>query len=202
MRIKICGITDGAAARAAATAGADAIGFVFAESPRRIVPAEARRIAEDLPVSMERVAVFRLPHADDVVRVLDAFDADRVQCEPRAAILDAAFAGLLLPVLHDGEALEREANALPAGQPVLLEAAGRGGRGMRPDWQRAARLARSRPTMLAGGLGPANVGEAIRTVRPWGVDVSSGVESAPGVKSPDLIAAFVAAVRQTIEEGT
>ncbi|MFQ5529708.1 MAG: N-(5'-phosphoribosyl)anthranilate isomerase, partial [Gemmatimonadota bacterium] len=99
------------------------------------------------------------------------------------------------PVLHDGEDLEQALEKVPDGMPVLLEAAGRGGRGIRPDWERAFRLARLRPLVLAGGLSPDNVGGAIRTVRPWGVDVSSGVESSPGVKSAELIGEFVRAVR-------
>ncbi|MGI9037370.1 MAG: phosphoribosylanthranilate isomerase [Gemmatimonadota bacterium] len=202
MRIKICGVTSREAAEAAARSGVDSVGFVFAESPRRITPAEAFRIAADLPASVERVAVFRLPRPEEVARVLESFDADRVQCEAGTEILAASFAPRVLPVLHDGDTLERDAAELPAGRLVLLEAAGRGGRGVRPDWARASRLASARPTILAGGLDPANVAEAIRTVRPWGVDVSSGVESAPGVKSPSLIAAFVDAVRSVAPEAT
>lgn len=195
MRIKICGITDPQAAVAAASAGVDAVGFVFARSPRRVTPFEADRIAAELPDSIQRVAVFRLPGPDDVARVLESFDADLVQCEPGADMLAASFASRLLPVLHDGPTLESDAASLPDGHPVLLEAGGRGGRGIRPDWARASNLARTRPTMLAGGLHAGNVAEAIRTVGPWGVDVSSGVESAPGRKSPTLIAAFVEAAR-------
>ncbi|MFW6039741.1 MAG: phosphoribosylanthranilate isomerase [Gemmatimonadota bacterium] len=199
MKIKICGVRDLAAARACARAGVDAVGFVFAASPRRIAPAEARRIAADLPDDVERVAVFRLARVEEVRRVLDAFPADRVQVEPERALL-AAFGARLLPVLHDDGSLEGRAAGLDPDRPVVLEAAGRGGRGVRPDWAHAATLARRRPVMLAGGLDPDNVAAAIRTVRPWGVDVSSGVESSRGVKSGARIAAFVAAVRRTMPE--
>ncbi len=202
VRIKICGVTDGLSAAAAATAGVDAVGFVFTDSPRRLKPAEASRIAADLPPDIERVAVFRLANLDDVRRVLDEFAGATVQTEPQADLV-AALGSRLLPVLHDGDGLDEKAAVVPLGLPVLLEAAGRGGRGIRPDWSRASRLARQRRTMLAGGLHADNVLEAIRAVRPWGVDVSSGVETSPGVKSPDLIAGFVRAVRSSeVEETT
>ena len=97
-----------------------------------------------------------------------------------------------LPVFRDTPDLDEE--AVVAAGLVLFEAA-ESGRGTRPDWQRAARLARRCRLVLAGGLDPDNVAEAIRTVRPFGVDVSSGVERARGVKDPARIAAFVAAAR-------
>lgn len=199
MKIKICGVRDLAAASACARAGVDAVGFVFAAAPRRIAPSEARRIAADLPDEIERVAVFRLAPVDEVRRVLEAFPADRVQVEPEDALL-SAFGQRLLPVLHDDGSLEARAAVLDADRPVVLEAAGRGGRGVRPDWAHAADLARRRPVILAGGLDPDNVAAAIRVVRPWGVDVSSGVESSPGVKSVARIEAFVAAARRDVLE--
>ena len=194
MRIKICGITDARSAAAVVAAGVDAVGFVFADSPRRVSPGEAVRIAADLPADIERVAVFRLPSVDDVHRVLDEFSEVTVQAEPDADLI-GAFADRMLPVLHDGADLERDVAEVPSNLPLLLEAAGRGGRGKQPDWSRASRLANRRQLMLAGGLRANNVCEAIRIVRPWGVDVSSGVETSPGVKSPELIAEFVRAVR-------
>lgn len=199
MKVKICGIRDLSGAHAAARTGADAVGFVFAASPRRVAPAVARQIAADLPAAIEKVAVFRLCPVDDIRRVLDVFAADRVQVEPDLERL-SAFGPRLLPVLHDDGSLEAQAAGLATDRPVLLEAAGRGGRGVKPDWKRAAALARRRPIILAGGLDPGNAAAAIRIVRPWGIDVSSGVESAPGVKSPALIEAFVAATRRSIPE--
>jgi len=194
MKIKICGITDLRSAQAAAAAGVDCVGFVFAESPRQLDPSEAAQIAACLPPEIERVAVLRQASLDDVLRLLARFPADRIQTEPCPGMLDT-LGRRYLPVLHDGPDVEGDADALPENLPVLLEAAGRGGRGVRPDWNRARRLASRRPVFLAGGLDPSNVGDAIRTIRPRGVDVSSGVESSPGVKSPDLITAFVDAVR-------
>lgn len=199
--IKICGVRDAAAVRAAAEAGVDALGFVFADSPRRVTPEEARRIAADLPPEIERVAVFRSADADEVRRVLDAFPADRVQTEPTSALLAGPIADRLLPVLHDDGTLAEQTAALSPDRRVLLEAAGRGGRGLRPDWGRAAELAARRPLILAGGLDARNVQAALRRVRPVGVDVSSGVEDFPGRKSAARIAAFVAAVRNhSLEE--
>jgi phosphoribosylanthranilate isomerase len=200
MRIKICGIMDARAAAAVVAAGADAVGFVFAESPRRISPREASRIAADLPADLERVAVFRLPSVDDVRRVLDEFSGITVQAEPEADLI-AAFAAHLLPVLHDDLNLDSDVAMIPSDLPVLLEATGRGGRGIRPDWSRASLLAGQRRLMLAGGLDVNNVLGAIGVVRPWGVDVSSGVETSPGVKSPELIAEFVRVVRGAETEG-
>lgn len=195
LTVKICGVRDAATARAAAEAGADAVGFVFAPSPRQVAPAEARRIAAGLPNEVERVAVFRLAGPDEIGRTLDEFPADRVQVEATPALLRAPFADRLLPVVHDDGTLEAQLAILPTDRPVLLEAAGRGGRGRRPDWTRAAGLAARRPLLLAGGLDPDNVDDAIRLVRPAGVDVSSGVEDTPGHKSVARIAAFVAAAR-------
>jgi len=198
--VKICGVRDAGGVEAAGRAGADAVGFVFAASPRRVGPEEARRLAADLPAAIERVAVFRLASPDAIRRVLETFDADRVQVEVDPTLLRSELAPRLLPVLHDDGTLDAQAAALPPGWPVLLEAAGRGGRAVRPDLARAAALARRRPLILAGGLDPDNVGEAIRRVRPAGVDVSSGVESARGVKSSGRIAAFVAAARAAARE--
>jgi phosphoribosylanthranilate isomerase len=199
MKIKICGITDERSARAALAAGADALGFVFAESPRRIEPAEAARIAADLPTGIERVAVMRLPSVEDIRDVLAQFAADRVQTEATHEIL-ALLGKRCLPVLHDGPDVGTQDHAVPRDLAVVLEGPGRGGRGVRADWMRARLLATGRRLHLAGGLHPGNVAEAIETVRPWGVDVSSGVESSPGVKSELLMRAFVSAARSARPE--
>ena len=195
--VKVCGLCDLSGVRAAARVGVDAVGFVFASSPRRVTPAEAQRISADLPDEVERIAVFRLADGDAVRRVLDRFAADRIQVEADAGLREI-FGSRLLPVVHDDGTLDEQAAALSPDVPLLLEAAGRGGRGIRPDWGRAARLASRRPVILAGGLDAGNVGTAIRRVRPWGVDVSSGVESSPGRKSADRIEAFVTAARDSV----
>jgi phosphoribosylanthranilate isomerase len=196
VRVKICGVTSAAAVDAAVDAGADAIGLVLAPSPRRLGLDVAARLAARVPPFVARVAVLRHPDAVAVRAACAAIVPHLVQAEPgpgvTAALLAACGAGFL-PVLHDGPTLLRR--RLPAAATVLLEARGRGGRGITPDWARAARLARRVRLVLAGGLTPENVGAAIRRVRPYAVDVSSGVERAPGVKDARLIRRFIAAVR-------
>lgn len=199
IRVKICGVTDVAGARAAVAAGADAVGFVFAESPRRVDVSRAMTIAAGLPAFVARVAVFHHPDPREVLDIVDALRPDLVQTELDDRLVEALGGRIrLLPVVHDGPRLEHEVaqvlNALGDRTPILLEAAGRGGRGVAPDYERAAALARRFSLVLAGGLRPDNVVAAIAAVGPYAVDVSSGVESSPGVKDPDLVARFVAAV--------
>lgn len=187
--VKICGLTTPEGVAAAVEAGADAAGFVFSPSPREVTPARARALAAALPAGMRRVAVFRHPPPGWIARVLEAFPADWVQSD--AVDLPGVDLGGAdaLPVFRSGA-------PLPALLPELLLFEGpESGAGRTADWTAAAALASRVPVILAGGLSPENVGEALRTVRPWGVDVSSGVESAPGVKDPARVAAFVAAAR-------
>ena len=195
-RVKICGVTSVDAVDAAVAAGADAIGFVLAPgSPRRLDLDAARRLADRVPPFVARVAVLRHPTADEARAVIEALHPDLLQAEPSDA-LERAVAGRarLLAVLHDGPDLL--ARVPPGTGAVLLEAEGRGGRGVPPDRDRAAALARLVPLVLAGGLTPENVAAAIVAVRPVAVDVSSGVESSCGVKDPRRIADFIAAVRR------
>ena len=198
--IKICGVNTTESVLAVREAGADAAGFVFADSPRRVSPKQAAELAALLPPDVDRVAVFHHPSAEDIAAVLSVFPANIVQCEATDEVRRAtATAGVrLLPVLHDGPELDGPAGAAHGTsdrQAAILEAAGKGGRGRQPDWGRAARLARRMPLVLAGGLGPGNVADAIAEVRPYGVDVSSGVEETRGSKDPVRIAAFVQAAR-------
>lgn len=204
IRVKICGITTPEAALAASDAGADAVGFVFAESPRRIAIDTALELTSHLSPLVTRVAVFRYPEPASVDEVISELRPDVVQTEPTTDI--EATVGLrsrLLPVFHDSIDLsDRIASYMVSRNPgdaVLLEASGRGGRGAAPSWQRAAGVAQSVYLVLAGGLSPLNVEEAVLTVAPYAVDVSSGVESSPGVKDPRLIEKFIAAARQAGE---
>ena len=189
--MKICGLSTPRAVAAAVEAGADAVGFVFAESPRQVTPKRARQLCADLSPVMIRVAVMRHPVAAEWQAVAEGFDPDWLQTDA------GDFAGLDVPERFGRLPVYRESQALaPAtDEPVLFEAAV-SGQGALADWQRAAELARAHKLVLAGGLTPDNVGEAITTVRPWGVDVSSGVESKRGVKDIGRIAAFVQAVRE------
>jgi phosphoribosylanthranilate isomerase len=183
--IKICGITDHDAAHTAVSAGADAVGFVFASSPRQVTPREAVSIAGELAPATLRVAVFRQPEAADIEAVLEEFTPDLVQAEHHTLVGFTATS--TLPVFREG------GDQVPDGGVFLYEGP-LSGTGQAVDWGRATSVARLGDMILAGGLRPDNVGRAIATVRPFGVDVSSGVESSPGTKDPALIRSFVAAV--------
>lgn len=188
--VKICGIATAEALDAAVAAGADAVGFVFhAPSPRSVTARVAASLAARLPAGIKSVCVTLHPDAGCIARVLEAFQPDAWQTD--AADLEA----LELPASIERWPVFRHAGA-PAALPrrAVFDAPA-SGRGMRADWQAAAVLARRCELILAGGLSAANVADAIAAVRPFGVDVSSGVESAPGVKDPALIGAFVAAAR-------
>ena len=189
--IKICGLTSAEAVAAALAAGVDALGFVFhAPSPRHLTPAAAALLARAVPEGVLRVAVTRGPSQADVDAILAGFAADALQAD--AADLERLRlpAGLArLPVLRSGEAL-----AAPLPRRCLYESAD-SGRGMTADWGAARALAARTELVLAGGLTAANVAAAIAAVRPFGVDVSSGVESVPGRKDAARIHDFVAAAR-------
>jgi phosphoribosylanthranilate isomerase len=196
--VKICGLRSPDAVAAAVDAGADALGFVFAESPRRVSPDQATQLCDGLPPGILRVAVMRHPGAAEWAAVQAGFRPDWLQTDAgdfAALAVDADVQPM--PVFRDTPELDEDA---AASQPRLLFEAADSGRGQKPDWQRAARLAQSTRLMLAGGLDPDNVAAAIAAVRPWGVDVSSGVESRRGVKDCARIAAFVAAARAMEQE--
>ena len=189
MFVKICGITTSAAMDAAAEAGADAVGFVFAPSPREIEPERAAALCADLPRSIVRIAVMRHPTRAHWRRVADAFAPDWLQTDAED------FAALELPARCTALPVYRSSGELASAAPrVLFEGAISGG-GRTADWDAARELARRTELILAGGLNEHNVAAAIRYVRPWGVDVSSGVERRRGEKDPALIKAFVARVR-------
>ena len=193
MFVKICGITTAAALDAAVEAGADAIGFVFAESPRRIEPEAARALSAGLPPEIVRVAVFRHPSADAVREVLDVLAPDWLQADA------ADLAALTLPLGCRALPVHRAASAEPPPARLLFEGAASGA-GKRADWSAARALAPHTELILAGGLTEDNVGEAIEAVGPWGVDVSSGVERRRGEKDPTLIRRFIARVRALEKE--
>lgn len=195
MWVKVCGMNSAEAVEAAVAAGADAIGFVFAPSPRRVQPCRASELAAPARGRVACIAVTQHPDAALIEEILEVFRPDVLQTD--AADLDAL--GLrgrcaTLPVLRTGAAPPL---ALP---PRVLFEGPRSGAGQRTDWSAAAALARRCELVLAGGLDAINVGEAIRRVQPFGVDVSSGVESAPGVKSPRRISEFVHAARAAAGE--
>ena len=202
-RVKICGLTGPDDARAAAEAGADAVGLVFwAGSPRAVEPAAARRVAAALPPFVLRVGVFVDAPPDEMARLADDVGLDLLQLHGREplALLGRLSRRALKAVHVDSQAGLDEALAwAERGAGLLVDARGGaspGGTGQRCDWDWARRLRERAPFVaLAGGLTPENVAEALRAVAPHAVDVSSGVESAPGRKDAGRMRAFVAAVR-------
>ena len=190
--VKICGLTDAAQVAAAVAAGADALGFVFAESVREVTPGEARAAAAAVPSRVLRVAVMRHPSRARWAEVARVFRPDVLQTdEADFAELEVAPEVQRWPVVREGDYGEHR--TLP---PCFVYEGVASGRGQTVDWSRAAKAARRGRMILAGGLRSDNVAAAIAAVDPWGLDVSSGVESAPGVKDPARMAEFVQAVRR------
>ena len=189
--VKICGLRNAADVKAAVAAGADAVGFVFAESVRRVSPAEARDATRYLPKRVKRVAVMRHPENSEWQEVLQVFAPDVLQTDSADFDdLDVPANVERWPVIREGDpAVDRK---LPT---IFLYEGVQSGQGQTVDWQRAAEIAKRGKMILAGGLGIDNIATAIRTVCPYGVDVSSAVESRPGVKDAQLIKLFVSAAR-------
>ncbi len=205
VRWKVCGITRVQDALAAVEAGADAIGFVFhPPSPRYVCAEEAAEIARALPRRTWRVGVFVDHDPRRINGMIERVGLDFVQLsgdEPpatAAALARHAFKALRLGGGVTPTAALAQAQRYP--ECTLLVDAGvdgrYGGTGTVANWAAAAALARRYRLLLAGGLRPDNLAEAIRRVRPWGVDVSSGVESAPGRKDPALLRAFGRALEE------
>ncbi|GJM45601.1 MAG: N-(5'-phosphoribosyl)anthranilate isomerase [Gemmatimonadota bacterium] len=197
--IKICGLTRREDALAAAEAGADAIGLVFAESPRRVTPEAARRIVRDLPTHVLRIGVFVDETPAQIARVVGMAELDRVQLHgfEDPTVRELVGTRILKAFRAQYEDVVEEIQASGEGTFLLdtWSADVAGGTGRTFDWKIAQQTAALGRLILAGGLTAENVGDAILAVRPFGVDVSSGVEDAPGLKNPDKIRAFVAAVR-------
>ncbi|MGE5126179.1 MAG: phosphoribosylanthranilate isomerase [Betaproteobacteria bacterium] len=204
--VKICGITSTEDARVAVEAGADALGFVFFPmSPRKVAPERAAAITRELPPFVLRVGVFVNAPREEMARVADAVGLDLLQLhgeEPPEALAGLPRRAIKAVRVDRGfrseEAIRFAGHA--AGLLVDTRLPGEtqmpGGTGVSFDWRLVKGLAEQVPFLvLAGGLGPANVAEAVRAVRPHAVDVSSGVETLPGRKDAAKIRAFVAAAR-------
>lgn len=190
MWIKICGMTTPEAVAAALAAGVDAVGFVFADSPRQLTLEDAVTLAAPARGQVRCVAVTRRPSQRYLDDVLAVFRPDVLQID--AEDLRALSLPRELEVLPVFRAWDGSQSRLPT---RLLFEGPMSGSGTQSDWTTAQRLARRTQLVLAGGLDAGNVATAIGAVRPFGVDVSSGVEERPGVKSPDEVARFVAAAR-------
>lgn len=194
MFVKICGLTDQPAIDAAVEAGADAIGFVFAESAREIEPARARELCRSIPKETIRVAVMHHPSLDRFNDVIENFEPDWIQTDAEDfETLGAPASARAIPVFREGNT--GEMTEFP---PRLLFEGRVSGSGATADWDEAKRIAAVSELILAGGLNPENVGAAIARVRPFGVDVSSGVEFERGRKDPQKIRQFVARVRAEV----
>jgi phosphoribosylanthranilate isomerase len=200
MLVKICGITRLEDAEAAVTLGAEALGFVFwPKSPRYVDPERARAIVSALPPFVATVGVFvdQPPSLVNEVAARVGLSAVQLHGDEAIGVLDAIDRPVVKALGLGASMRAEDADLWPARVRLLIDAHDpdrRGGTGRTVDWDRASAIAARRPVLLAGGLQPANVAGAIRTVRPFGIDVSSGVESAPGVKDHARLRALFDAV--------
>jgi phosphoribosylanthranilate isomerase len=194
--IKICGLKTERDVDTAVEAGADAIGFVFSASPRRIDASTAARLCDRVPEHVLTVGVFRDEPLDDVRSLATDSGIRAVQLhgpEDRGYYDDLATGGwTLIRAAAFGDSVPRCGEM---GEDMLLLDAPVPGSGIAWDWSRKTLAGAGERWILAGGLTPDNVRDAVDATRPWGVDVSSGVEQSRGVKDPALIAAFVKAAR-------
>lgn len=228
MWIKLCANTTLADAQLAADACADAVGFVFAPSPRRVDSAQVAAIVPHLPADITQIGVFQTRDFDEIAATLRATGLHGIQLHGNSAAPDLALIDRLRSTFGDRQfliqTLHWPAHSETARNPAQIEqdlrtairalrahgaidailldaktATASGGTGQSFDWKRAHQLLAAESgklrIILAGGLRPENVAEAIRTLRPWGVDVASGVEKSPGQKDPARVAAFVTAAR-------
>ncbi|MDA8288837.1 MAG: phosphoribosylanthranilate isomerase [Actinomycetota bacterium] len=200
MFVKICGITSEEDALLAVAMGADAIGFVFAPSSRQVTPAVVSHITRRLPSEVITVGVFRNSLPERVVEVVQQAGLRAAQLHGSERPEQCAYVAERVPLVI---------KAFAAGEPALFDHAryradvvmidgAEPGSGQLFDWRLAEGLPPARRVLLAGGLNADNVADAIRTLRPWGVDVSSGVERAPGLKDPTKVRAFIQAARAAL----
>ena len=200
--VKVCGITNPGDARVAVDAGADAIGLVFAESPRRVSVEEARKISTALPNNVLKVGVFVDTEPEEVLRIARVVGLDLVQLhgdetpETVTAVRDGGVKVMKALRMRDAASLEAfdgyEADLF------LLDAyseKARGGTGERFDWGMAKSIRGRDNIVVAGGLGPENVREAVELFEPYGVDASSSLEEEPGKKNDERVRRFVLAAK-------
>lgn len=196
MFVKICGLSNELHVQVAVEAGADAVGFVFADSVRRVEPLQAARIASRVPETVKRVAVMLHPTNDEWQEVLRDFAPDVLQTDAEDFDdLDVPDTVERWPVYREGNRVTDTFRVDPKVSVTYLYEGARSGSGETVDWSRAATIAEHGDMILAGGISVANVAEAISIVRPFGVDVSSAVESAPGEKDSQLIREFISAAK-------
>lgn len=223
MWIKICGITELEDAQLAVEAGADAVGFVFAESPRRMTPEKVREITEKLPATIEKIGVFVDARLEEIAAACEIAGLSGVQLHGESLAGRASHLRTQLknrsgklrvvevvrydgnPANFDGQLLAQRVRSVAEDDlhAVLVDtqmAGKQGGTGTSFDWQAARESfllqAPHLRLIVAGGLRPENVRQAIQTLQPWGVDVSSGVESSPGRKDHHRVTEFIRVARQ------
>lgn len=211
MWIKFCGTTNIEDALVAVDAGASAIGFIFALSKRQVTPERAQEISRVLPPTVERIGVFVNESVDEVAKIVAHVGLTGVQLhgEESADYIELLHAKIsphtriikAMPYSPDMADRARYYGKILAVRGVLVDSAARGGTGIAFDWEHAKQDFESASAhtrlILAGGLDPENVARAISVLHPWGIDIASGVESAPGKKDHDKLRALVAEVRKT-----
>ena len=210
MWIKVCGNTNLEDAHFAAESGADALGFIFAPSPRQVQPEQVRKIVDQLPRRVEKYGVFVDAGFDEIVATVETAGLTGVQLHRSADAslphrLRQHFSGHLniLRVVHyQAQDFEQQLASFSSGEGVLVDSSSRhaaGGTGTSFDWAGAregfARAGSHLRLIAAGGLTPDNVKQAIDILRPWGVDAVSGLERAPGKKDPARVLAFIQAAQ-------
>jgi phosphoribosylanthranilate isomerase len=202
MFVKVCGTTSEDDALLAVALGADAVGFIFAPSPRQIAPQVAGDIVKRLPPEIVTVGVFQDEPPERVLRIAHRAGLRGVQLHGHEPVATARWLSPRLPLVIQafpaGDARVRSAPEYSA-HVILLDAPNPGS-GRVFDWSLASELPAGERLMIAGGLNPSNVAAAVAQARPWGVDVVSGVERAPGRKDPIKMRAFIAAARAASAE--
>jgi phosphoribosylanthranilate isomerase len=202
MFVKVCGTTSEDDALLAVALGADAVGFIFAPSPRQIAPQLAGDIVKRLPPEIVTVGVFQDEPPERVLRIAHRAGLRGVQLHGHEPVATARWLSPRLPLVIQafpaGDARVRGAPEYSA-HVILLDAPSPGS-GRVFDWSLASELPAGERLMIAGGLNPSNVAAAVTQARPWGVDVVSGVERAPGRKDPIKMRAFIAAARAASAE--
>ena len=202
--VKICGLTREEDVIAAAEAGADVLGFVFTSSPRRISAESAISLLGCVPEGILRVGLFLNQQRSEIEHVIHSVPLDVLQFHGSESEAECKVYGLpwiKAVAMENSHSAKQAESDFPGAMGLLLDShkkGGRGGSGQVFDWSLSAPV--SKPVWLAGGLDADNVGEAIRIIRPYAVDVSSGVETAPGVKDVESMKAFVRAVRKVERE--